>query len=268
MEEIKLSVVVREGKSTKKALSTLRNERRLPGIVYGGDKPPLQVALSEKELLAARKKGGANAILHLETGKATETVMVKVLQRDPVTDRLIHADFQRISMTQKIVAKVPVHVTGESIGVKTNGGTLQYELREISVRALPKDIPHSITVDISPLDVGMHVEVKDLAVPAGVEIVDAPEHRVVSVTIVKEIVVETTPVEGAVPAEGEAGAAAAEPELASTKGKKDEEGNLVKETAAPAAGEKGKPAGKAEKGKAPAAAPAAAPGKAAPPAKK
>jgi large subunit ribosomal protein L25 len=256
MEEIKLSVVVREGKNTKKALSSLRNERRLPGIVYGGGKPPLQVALSEKELLAARKRGGANAVLHLETGKATETVIVKELQRHPVNDRVVHADFQRISMTEKIVAKVPVHVTGEAPGVKNNGGTLQYELREISVRALPKDIPHSITVDISLLEIGMHVEVRELSIPAGVEVVEAPEHRVVSVTIVKEIVVEA-PAEGVAPVEGEA--AAAEPELASTKGKKDEEGKLIKETgAAPAAGEKGKAPAKAEKGKE-AAKPAAAP---------
>ncbi|MBI5240529.1 MAG: 50S ribosomal protein L25 [Elusimicrobia bacterium] len=268
MQEIKLSVVVREGKSTKKQLSALRDEKRLPGIVYGGDKPPLHVALSEKELLAARKKGGANAILHLETGKATETVIVKELQRHPVNDRLVHADFQRISMTEKITAKVPIHVTGEAPGVKNDGGTLQYELREIAVRALPKDIPQSLTVDISKLNIGMHAEVKELSIPAGVELVAAPDLRVVSVTLVKEIVVET-PAEGAVPAEGEVGAAPAEPELASTKGKKDEEGNLIKETAAPAAGEKGKPAAKgAEKGKAPAAAPAAAPAKAAPPAKK
>jgi large subunit ribosomal protein L25 len=260
MEEIKLSVVVREGKNTKKVLSALRNERRLPGIVYGGGKPPLQVALSEKELLAARKRGGANAVLHLETGKATETVMVKELQRHPVNDRVVHADFQRISMTEKIEAKVPVHVSGEAPGVKTGGGILQHDLREISVRALPKDIPQFVTVDISKLEIGMHVEVKELAIPAGVEVLEAPEHRVVSVTTVKEIVVEA-PAEGAAPAEGEVGAAAAEPELASTKGKKDEEGKLVKETAAGAA-----PAGKAEKGKA--AVPAAPAGKAAPPAKK
>ncbi|MDD5627590.1 MAG: 50S ribosomal protein L25, partial [Elusimicrobia bacterium] len=220
MEEIKLSVAVRDGKGSKKELSSLRADKRLPGIIYGGDKASVQVSVSEKELQAARKRGGANAILHLETGQGVETVIVKDLQRHPVSDRLVHADFQRISMSEKIEAKVPIHVTGEAPGVKTSGGILQHQLREIAVRALPKDIPHFLTVDISKLEIGMHVEIKDLTVPAGVEVIDPPEHRVVSVTTIK-VVVEETPAT-AVPVEGEV--AAAEPELASTKGKKDEEG--------------------------------------------
>jgi large subunit ribosomal protein L25 len=266
MEEIKLSVVVREGKGSKKELSGLRAGQRLPGIIYGGDKPPVQVSLSEKELQAARKRGGANAVLSLETGKSVETVILKELQRHPVSDRLVHADFQRISMTQKIEAKVPLRVVGEAPGVKTSGGILQHQLRELAIRALPKDIPLFLNVDISSLEIGMHVEVKDLKIPAEIEVIDPASHRVVSVTTIK-VVVEEAPA-AAVPAEGEA--APAEPEVASTKGKKDEEGKLIKEPAAgaaPAAG-KGKEPAKGEKGKAPAAAPAAAPGKAAPPAKK
>jgi large subunit ribosomal protein L25 len=251
MEEIKLSVVVRDGKSSKKELSALRNERRLPGVIYGGDKPPVQVALSEKELQAARKRGGANAVLHLEMGKSVETVVVKALQRHPVNDRLVHADFQRISMTQKIEAKVPLRVVGEAPGVKTSGGILQHQLRELAIRALPKDIPQFLSVDISRLEIGMHIEVKDLTVPAGIEVVDPADQRVVSVTAIK-VVVEEAPAT-VLPAEGEA--AAAEPEVASTKGKKDEEGKLVKETAAgaaPAAGkgekkEAAKPAAPAKK---------------------
>jgi len=245
MEDIKLSVVVRDGKSSKKELSALRAERRLPGVIYGGDKPPVQVSLSEKELQAARRRGGANAILHLETGKSVETVILKDLQRHPVNDRMVHADFQRISMTRKIDAKVPLHIVGEAPGVKTAGGILQHQLRELSIRALPKDIPQFLAVDISHLEIGMHIEVKDLSVPAGIEIVDAADQRVVSVTTIKVVVEETPAAAAAV--EGEA--AAAEPEVASTKGKKDEEGKLVKETAAgaaPAAG-KGKEPAKAEK---------------------
>ena len=265
MEEIKLSVVVRAGKGSKKELSGLRAELRLPGVIYGGNKPPVQVSLSEKELQAARKRGGANAILRLEVGKSVETVIVKDLQRHPVSDRLVHADFQRISMTRKIEAKVPLRVAGEAPGVKTSGGILQYELRELAIRALPKDIPQFLTVDISRLEIGMHVEVKELTVPAGVEVLDPADHRVVSVTTIK-VVVEETPAT-AVPVEGEV--APAEPELVATKGKKDEEGKLIKETAAgaaPVAGKGKEPAKAAEKGKAPAA--VAAPAKAAPPAKK
>src|SRR5437773_3727391 len=118
MEEIKLSVDKRNGSSKRSELSSLRAAAKIPGVIYGGDKPAVEVALSEKDLLSARKKGGVNAILHLQIGQEAETVILKELQRHPVTDRPVHADFQRISMTQKIEARVPLHVVGEAPGVK------------------------------------------------------------------------------------------------------------------------------------------------------
>ena len=213
----------------------LRAEGKIPGVIYGGNKPAVQVALSEKELLSARKKGGVNAILHLELGKDKETVIVKELQRHPVTDRLVHADFQRISMTQKIDAKVPIHIIGIASGVKNNGGLLQHELRELRVRALPTKIPQAIEIDVTALEIGQHLSVSDLKVPEGVEVLDEAGHMVVHVTTVKEEVVEAAP--AAVAAAGAEGAAApvAEPESSNTKGKKDEEGKLVKEQAKPGA---------------------------------
>jgi len=238
--EITLNVEVRaEKKGTKKDLSTLRAGNKIPAVVYGGEQPPISIALSEKEFVDARKKGGANAILHLKHAKGTETVVVKDLQRHPVTDRPVHADFQRISLTKKIEARVPLVVVGEAPGVKDFGGMLAHELREIRIKALPTAIPQKIEVDISHLGLHQSLLVKELKVPAGVDVVDAPEHVVVRISIAKVEVVEAPA--AVVPAEG--AAAAAEPEVASTKGKKDEEGKLVKETAkagAPAAGEKDK----------------------------
>ena len=247
MEELKLVVEKRDGGSTKTQLTTIRAGSKIPGVIYGGDKPAVQVALSEKELVALRKKGGANAILHLKIGNATETVIVKELQRHPVTERLVLADFQRISMTKKIEARVPLHAKGEAPGVKHHGGILQYELRELRVRALPAKIPHSIDVDVSMLEIGMHLSVKDLVVPAEVEVLDAADHLVVSVTVAKEEVA-AAPVAAVAAAGAEGAAAPAEPELASTKGKKDEEGKVIPKEAkaAPAAAEKGKEPAKKE----------------------
>jgi large subunit ribosomal protein L25 len=248
MEEIKLAVEKKAGKGTKKELSTLRAGSKIPGVIYGGNKPPVQVALSEKELIAARKKGGANAILHLEVGGASETVIVKELQRHPVTDRLVHADFQRISLTQKIEAKVPIKILGEAPGVKNSGGTLQYELRELRVRALPTKIPHAIDVDVSGLELHQHVSVKDLKVAEGVELLDAADHIVVHVTIVKEEVAATPA--AAVPGAEGAAAPAVEPESSNTKGKKDEEGKLLpKDAKAAPAASTGKEAGKKDEKK-------------------
>src|SRR6185369_11672649 len=144
-----------------------------------------------------------------------------------------------------IEAKVPLRIVGEAPGVKNDGGLLQHELRELRVRALPTKIPQFIDVDVSALKINDHILVSDLKAGEGVELLDAADHMVVHVTIVKEEVAATpaTPAAGA-----EGAAAAAEPELAAAKGKKDEEGKVIpKEAKAPAAPEKGKDAKKEEK---------------------
>ncbi len=234
--EITLNVEVRESKGTKKELSTLRAGFKIPAVVYGGEKPPVIVALSEKELVEARRKGGVNAVLRLKHAKGEETVMIKELQRHPVTDRPVHADFLRVSLTQKIEASVPIVVVGEAPGVKDFGGMLAHDLRVLRLKALPNAIPQRVEADISKLGLHEALHVKDLKLAEGVEILDDAEHVVVHITIAK--VEEVAAPAAAVP--GAEGAAAAEPESASTKGKKDEEGKLVKETAkaAPAAGDK------------------------------
>ncbi|HEX4047556.1 MAG TPA: 50S ribosomal protein L25, partial [Elusimicrobiota bacterium] len=226
-----IAVDVRAAKGTKKELSTLRAASRIPAVVYGGENPPLNIALSEREFMDARRKGGVNAILRLKHAKGEETVMVKELQRHPVTDRPVHADFQRISLTQKIDARVPLLVTGIATGVKDFGGMLAIDLRELHVRALPSKIPQHIEVDVTKLALHEALHVSDLKLPEGVEVVDDAKAAVVHVTIAKVEVVEEAA--AVVPAEG--AAAAAEPESSSTKGKKDEEGKLTKEAAKPGA---------------------------------
>ena len=228
--EITLNVEVRAAKGTKKDLSTLRAQSTIPAVVYGGEKAPIMVALSEKDLMAARRKGGANAILRLKHAKGEETVIVKELQRHPVTDRPVHADFQRISLTQKIEAKVPLNIVGEAPGVKTSGGMMSIDMRELRIKALPTKIPQHIDIDVSKLELHQGILVKDLSLGEGVEVLDAADAAVVRIVLAKvEVVAE--PVAGAVVE----GAVAAEPESASTKGKKDEEGKVIEKAAAPAA---------------------------------
>lgn len=243
--EITLNVEVRAAKGTKKELSTLRAGAKIPAVVYGGAKGPVNVTVSEKDLMAGRKKGGANAIFHLKHDKGSETVVVKELQRHPVTDRPVHADFQRISLTQKIDAKVPLVLTGEAVGVKIGGGMVNHELRELRIKALPTAIPQHIDVDISALELHQMLTVKDLKLASGIDVVENADTVIVRIAVAKEI--EVAAPAAAVPGAEGAAAAAAEPESSSTKGKKDEEGKLVKETApagAPAAGAKKEPAKK------------------------
>lgn len=246
MEEINIAVAVRENASTKKELTTLRAGAKIPGIIYGGSKPPIKIALPERDILEARRKSGLNAILHLKFGKDVETVIVKELQRHPVTNRPVHADFQRISLTQKIQVQVPLHIRGEAPGVKVGGGILQHELRVLTMRALPTAIPQSIDVDISALEMGGQILVSDLKIAGDIEIIDAADHIVVHVTQVK---VEEAAAP-ATPAAGDAVAAGTEPEVASTKGKKDEEGKVIaKDAKAAPAAEKGKEPAKKEPAK-------------------
>ena len=229
--EITLNVEVRAEKGTKKALSTLRASSTIPAVVYGGKKDPIMLSLSEKELMAARKKGGANAILRLKHAKGEETVIVKELQRHPVTDRPVHADFQRISLTTKIEAKVPLNIVGEAPGVKTSGGMMSIDMRELRIKALPTAIPQKIDVDVSKLELHQGISVKDLALAEGVEVLDSADATVIRIVLAKvEVVAEPVPgavVEGAV--------AAAEPESASTKGKKDDDGKVIEKAAKPGA---------------------------------
>jgi large subunit ribosomal protein L25 len=241
--EITLNVEVRAEKGTKKELSGMRAGAKVPAVVYGGEKPPINLAVSEKDIIDARRKGGVNAVIRLKHPKGEETVMIKELQRHPVTDRVVHADFLRVSMTRKIEASVPLVVVGEAPGVKDFGGMLAHDLRTLKILALPNAIPPHVEVDVSKLNLHEALRIKDLKLASGVEVLDNPENVVVHVTIAK--VEEVAAPAAAVP--GAEGVAAAEPESSSTKGKKDEEGKLVKETAkaaAPAAGDKKEPAKK------------------------
>lgn len=239
MQKIQLTAQIRDGAGTKKALSSLRGDKMIPAVVYGGDKPSVTVVVGAKDLTQATKTGGANAIITLKTPKGEDTVILKALQRNVVTHQPIHADFQRISLKEKIEVKVPIHVQGEAPGVKLHGGILEHVLREFRVRALPTEIPQHITVDVGALELNHSILVKDIKAPQGVEILDAADHIVVNV-------VQPTAEEVAAPA----AATAAEPEVIA-KGKEKEgaaEGEAPKadakgKAAAPAA-EKKKEGGK------------------------
>jgi len=201
MQEIRLSAQIRDSRGTRRGLSALRKDRKIPAVIYGGAKPSVSVVVGEAELLKATKAGGANAILHLKHEKGEDTVILKALQHHVVTHQPIHADFQRISLKQKIEVRVPLHVVGESPGVKNHGGVLEHILREFRVRALPTAIPQRIDVDVSRLELNQGLLVKDISAPAGAEILEAPDHLVVNVIQPKE---EVAPAP-------EAAAAAAEP---------------------------------------------------------
>lgn len=229
MQKVELEVLPRDlgQKDVKRNLSQLREEGFVPGVLYGhGDSVPIAID-SRVFAKALHTKAGANTLFTVKLGDKSSLSIVKEIQRHVLTHNVIHVDFQRINLKEKLEISVPVHVIGEAPGVKNSGGILEHIQREIRVRCLPDDIPASLDIDVSKLEIGHGVKLKDIAPPAGVEFLTAAEQILVNVVAPKvEAVAAPTPAEGAV-------AAGAEPEVIA-KGKKEEEGAAAP-GAAPAA---------------------------------
>jgi len=194
---------------------------QIPGVLYGHGETPIAVAIGAREFeVAMRTHKGGNPIVSLGLEGTEFTALVRAAQIDPLTHGVLHLDFQHISLTEKIEVSVTVHLTGLAIGVKDGGGILETITREIEVRCLPTNIPSSIDIDVSALNIGDSVHVRDVTVK-DIEVLTDPDTTIATV-VPPSVVEETTPAEG-VAAEG-----AAEPEVI-TKGKKDEEAAEEKE---------------------------------------
>src|SRR5687767_5878542 len=215
-----LAAVRRETRGKNEGVRT-RQSGKIPAVLYGGDsKTGESVSVDPKELgRILHSQSGLNSIISLKIDGAPETrVLVKQYQIDPVTHRLIHADFFRVAMDKMLTVTVPVHLEGEAKGVKVQGGTLDFVHRDVDVECLPANIPEQITLDVTELMIGQGVRVRDLPVDGKWKAVSEPDMLIVHVVAPRAEVV-ATPEEGAVAA---APAAAAEPEVMK-KGKVDKE---------------------------------------------
>jgi len=221
MAEIVVNAKTRADRG-KNAAKRLRREGLVPGVVYGGKGENVAVAVDPKALQRVlRSEAGRNSILKLDIANAGSTnAILKSWQVDPIKEKFLHADFFRIAMDVAIRVTVPIHVTGEARGVKVDAGILELIMREIEVECLPGDIPERIDVDVTELGINGALRISDLAAPAKVKILEDADQVVVHVVSVKEEVVAAPG--AAVPVEGEAAAAPAEPEVMK-KGKKEEE---------------------------------------------
>jgi len=193
-----------------------RRAGQIPAVLYGGDsKEAVSLSVDPKALSKIlHSKSGANTLISLKLDGAGDTrVLVKQYQLEPISHRLIHADFYKVAMDKALTLTVPVHLVGEAKGVKAQGGVVEFVNREIDIEVLPADIPEFIEVDVTELMLHQGVRVRDLKADKW-KAVSEGELLIVHVVMPK---VE----EVATPAAGAAPAAAAEPEVAK-KGKKDE----------------------------------------------
>ncbi len=193
----------------------LRAAGRIPAICYAPGSSATAIQLDPKALdrLLRKSSAGMNTLIDLQGGGLDgKVVLVKELQRDPVIGALLHVDLYALDVDKTIEVKVPVRIVGTPLGVTFGGGILDFPLREIEVLCLPRAIPEELPIDVSALQVGDSIHVRDIALPAGVELVSDSELSVVSVVLPSkeeaEVPVETVAVEGAEPgAEGAAPAA-------------------------------------------------------------
>ena len=222
----------------------LRSEGRIPAVIYGGKTQPQNVEINAREIGdLILHSVSENLLVDLaikDDAKPKRLALVQEVQHHPLSGHVLHVDFHEVSPTEKVTIMVPVETTGEAAGVKNSGGVLEHVLFKLKVRALPKDLPEQVVIDVSALELNKTIHIGEIKVPEGVEILGDKHIPVVSVAVPRAEE-EPAPVEGA--------AAAGDVEMIKEK-KEGEEG-----AAAPAAkgAEKGAAKGAApEKGAAPA----------------
>lgn len=186
-----------------KKVNALRRRGILPGVVFGGDAASLPVELEQHTFELGYRRWGNTTLLSLSLDGGEIPALIHDVSRDPVSGRMLHVDFARVSLTEKTHADVPLHFVKESPAVKTLGAVLLHALSEVTVEAFPQDIPRSIDVDLSGLqEIDDEIFVRDLRVdPTIIQITNDPDELVVKVIPAR--VEEEKPAEAAAPAEGE-----------------------------------------------------------------
>ncbi len=202
----------------RSASRRLRKANRVPAILYGKHTKPESLSIEGPEFVKLLKNVGDRAVL-IElnrSGKSDKAIsFLQEVQRDPITDKYLHVDLQEVKADEKFEIRVPVHLTGESFGVKNQSGVLEIASHLLRIRVLAKDLPEAIEVDVTELKVGETFKVGSLKPIAGVEFLDPKGQPVVSCVepvaeIVQEVATPAAAAEGAAaaPAAGAEGAAA------------------------------------------------------------
>jgi large subunit ribosomal protein L25 len=217
-EQVNLNATNREveGKSSSRQL---RRSGSVPAVIYGGEKDPIRISILEKDIAkAAEIPGFATQILNINISGEEQNVIVKEIQRHPATQRVLHADLQRVNPDTKISISVPVRFLNEDscMGVKMHGGAISRLINNIDITCLASNLPEYLEVDVAELDVGDSIFLSALNLPEGVEIPSLAlgedrDQAVVSITEAKVLDVEPEVVElegeegEAVDAEGDSG---------------------------------------------------------------
>ena len=167
------------------AVKKLRASGRVPATIYGGQTKPqnLEVVYDDiTELLHHSVSENVLVDLSVENDpRAKRLALVQEIQHHPLSAKVLHVDFHEVAENEKVTIFVPVETIGEAAGVKTGGGSLTHVLLKLKVRALPKDLPEQIVVDVSALEIGKSIHLGEIAAPSGVDIIGDKHLTVVAV---------------------------------------------------------------------------------------
>ncbi|MFQ6100097.1 MAG: 50S ribosomal protein L25 [Anaerolineae bacterium] len=172
-----------------KQVKQLRRQGWVPCVMYGHNFDPVSLQLEARRLRQVLSEVGGSQLVSIKIKgiKQPEMALVRDLQRDPIKGTLLHVDFYRVMMTERLTAEVPLMTVGESPVVERNEGILLYGISTVEVECLPGDLVDAIEVDLSDLvEVDQALHVRDLAVPAGIEVLTSPDEMIVHVVPVKE----------------------------------------------------------------------------------
>lgn len=217
-DSLLLEAKIRDEKVKAQAV---RAAKKIPAVFYGKDVGPLNLEVDYKEFRKVFLSAGESTIIDLKAGDKTYKVLIHDVQLDPIKDTVSHVDFLNISMDKEIEADIPFVFIGVSPAVKELSGTLSTQKQTLRIKCLPKDLPHSIEVDISSLAV-FHdsIHIKDLVLPPNVKVLDNLSLTVATVVPPRKEEEEAKPVPtaaevtGVVPPAGAEGAVAGAPDAA------------------------------------------------------
>ena len=223
MAEMTLSALSRTEFGSS-ASRRIRRDGMVPGIVYGGSGDNIPVTVSPRDLTRLlRSHAGRNTILNLHIeGSGADSVILKDWQVDPVSEAILHADFQRIAMDKPLRVTVPIVMRGTAQGVKTEGGLLEVVMRDVEVECLPSDIPDSIECDVTELELHQSIRVEGLPALDNVRVLADPDQVVVHVMALRAEAEEEAAAEGEAEVEAAPEGEGAEPEVMA-RGKKEED---------------------------------------------
>ena len=223
--EANLKAIARESVGSAES-KRLRKDGNIPAVVYGMGMDPLSVAINAREFRNALKtEAGTNVIINLEVGSDKFTALAREIQKHPYRDEYLHIDLIQIDLTQTVEADVQIDFVGIPVGVKEEGGLVQTINSSISISALPTNIPTSIELDISALNVGDNLTATDVSLPEGVELANEDdESLLVTITLPRAAVEEEEEDLDELGMEGEEGADGESTEESVEEGSSDESG--------------------------------------------